>query len=116
MDAGVVAFEDVVAKVDVVVTMRDLRHQLLVSSSFSIYYSISLTFSRLELGEYQHECEEDMVVKSTNEMVPYFNAYVYLENITKIGKIDEIFGPTNLVVHPHPVSGYTNLGFKAPLE
>ncbi len=41
-----------------------------------------------------HECEGEMVVKSTNKDVPYFNAPVYLENKTKIGKVDEIFGAT----------------------
>ncbi len=39
-----------------------------------------------------------MVIKSTNEKVPYFNAPVYLQNKTQIGKVDEIFGPINNVV------------------
>jgi H/ACA ribonucleoprotein complex subunit 1 len=36
-----------------------------------------------------------MVCKLTNKMVPYFNAGTYLENKTKIGKVDEILGPVN---------------------
>ena len=50
-----------------------------------------------------HEAEGSLLCKSTNEMVgfvnehvimqiPYFNAPVYLENKTKIGKVDEILG------------------------
>ena len=30
--------------------------------------------------------------------IPYFNAGIYLENKKKIGKVDEIFGPINLVM------------------
>ena len=35
------------------------------------------------------------MIKSTNEQVPYFNAPIYLENKSQIGKIDDIFGPIN---------------------
>lgn len=42
-----------------------------------------------------HAAEGDMVCKSVNEMVPYFNAPIYLENKTQIGKVDEILGPIN---------------------
>ena len=34
----------------------------------------------------------DLVLKSTNEKVPFFNAPIYLADKTEIGKIDEIFG------------------------
>ncbi len=40
-----------------------------------------------------HPCEGDLVCKSTHEMVPYFNAPVFLENKEQIGKVDDIFGP-----------------------
>ncbi|KAK8825193.1 small nucleolar RNP protein [Blastocystis sp. ATCC 50177/Nand II] len=46
----------------------------------------------VELGFVMHEAEGDLLCKSTNEMIPYFNAPVYLENKTKIGKVDEILG------------------------
>lgn len=49
----------------------------------------------VELGEVLHPCESELVVKCTNESVPYFNAPVYLENKQQIGKVDEIFGPIN---------------------
>jgi len=51
-----------------------------------------------EMGVFIHACESDMVYKSTNEKVPKFNSFVFLENKTQIGKIDEIFGPINEVM------------------
>ena len=39
-----------------------------------------------------HSCEGDLVCKSSSEKVPYFNAPIYLENKSQIGKVDEIFG------------------------
>lgn len=35
------------------------------------------------------------MTKLTNEKVPYFNAPIYLQNKTQIGKVEEIFGPIN---------------------
>ena len=55
----------------------------------------ALTHSHAEVGTYLHACEADVVIKSTNEQVPYFNAPIYLENKSQIGKIDDIFGPIN---------------------
>lgn len=46
-----------------------------------------------ELGHVLHTCEGDLVCKCTNEKIPYFNAPVYLENKSQIGKVDDIFGP-----------------------
>jgi len=42
-----------------------------------------------------HPCEDDLVLKCTNEKIPYFNAPLYFENKQQIGKVDEIFGPIN---------------------
>ncbi len=56
------------------------------------------------LGLFMHPCEEEMICKSTHDKVPYFNAAVYLENKTQIGKVDEIFGPVNNVVRATLVS------------
>lgn len=39
-----------------------------------------------------HSCEGDLVCKSISDKVPYFNAPIYFENKSQIGKIDEIFG------------------------
>ncbi len=46
-----------------------------------------------EVGEYMHPCEGELVCRNTNEKIPYFNAPVYLENKSQIGKVDDIFGP-----------------------
>ena len=48
-----------------------------------------------------HPCEGELVCKCTNEKVPYFNAPVFLENKSQIGKVDEIFGPMNDFVSSH---------------
>ena len=56
--------------------------------------------SVVECGKVLHECESELVCKLTHSesKIPYFNAGVYLENKRKIGKVDEIFGPINLVM------------------
>lgn len=56
------------------------------------------TIACAELGTFLHPCEDEMVFRCIiPDQVPYFNAPAYLENKTKIGKVDEIFGtPTNL--------------------
>jgi len=49
----------------------------------------------MPLGTFMHASEGDMFCKSVNEKIPYFNAPVFLENKTQIGKVDEILGPIN---------------------
>lgn len=51
----------------------------------------------MPLGTFMHASEGDMFCKSVNEKIPYFNAPVFLENKTQIGKVDEILGPINEV-------------------
>jgi H/ACA ribonucleoprotein complex subunit 1 len=46
------------------------------------------------MGVFMHDAEGEMVVRSTNEKVPYFNAGIFLANKTQIGRVEEIFGPT----------------------
>ncbi|CAL5343708.1 unnamed protein product [Camellia sinensis] len=48
-----------------------------------------------EISTFLHACEGDAVTKLTNEKIPYFNAPIYLQNKTQIGKVEEIFGPIN---------------------
>mgnify|MGYP001804415518 FL=1 len=48
-----------------------------------------------------HTCEGDIVCKLIHEKVPYFNAPIYLENKTNIGKVDEIFGKVSDRVRKH---------------
>ena len=50
----------------------------------------------IEVGIVQHPCEEYLVIKNTlADKVPIFGRPVYLENKTKIGIIDDVFGPIN---------------------
>lgn len=51
----------------------------------------------LEMGEFSKTCEGDIVCRSINPKIPYFNAPIYLENKTQVGKVDEILGPFNEV-------------------
>ncbi|KAF2288204.1 hypothetical protein GH714_004979 [Hevea brasiliensis] len=48
-----------------------------------------------KVSTFLHACEGDAVTKLTNEKIPYFNAPIFLQNKTQIGKVDEIFGPIN---------------------
>ncbi|XP_044500071.1 putative H/ACA ribonucleoprotein complex subunit 1-like protein 1 [Mangifera indica] len=49
----------------------------------------------VEVSTFLHACEGDAVTKLTNEKIPFFNAPIYLQNKTQIGKVDEICGPIN---------------------
>ncbi|XP_057546164.1 putative H/ACA ribonucleoprotein complex subunit 1-like protein 1 [Amaranthus tricolor] len=49
----------------------------------------------VEISTFLHGCEGEAVTKLTNEKIPYFNAPIYLQNKTQIGKVEEIFGPIN---------------------
>ena len=42
--------------------------------------------------------EELFACTSLHEQIPYFNAPIFLENKTQIGKVEEILGPINNVV------------------
>lgn len=45
-----------------------------------------------------HAVEDEMLCSSLiSDKVPYFNAPVYLQNKSVIGKVDEILGPINEV-------------------
>lgn len=48
-----------------------------------------------EVATFVHACEGDAVTKLSQEKIPYFNAPIYLQNKTQIGKVDEIFGAIN---------------------
>ncbi|UZJ56033.1 hypothetical protein CBS101457_005353 [Exobasidium rhododendri] len=51
-----------------------------------------------EMGSVMHAVEGEMLCSSTDlQHVPYFNAPIYLENKSQIGKVDEILGPINEV-------------------
>ncbi|EIM82592.1 Gar1-domain-containing protein [Stereum hirsutum FP-91666 SS1] len=52
----------------------------------------------LEMGTFMHAVEDEMLCSSLMpDKVPYFNAPIYLQNKSVIGKVDEILGPINEV-------------------
>lgn len=40
----------------------------------------------LEMGSFMQACEGDIVCRSINVKIPYFNAPIYLENKTQVGE------------------------------
>jgi len=67
----------------------------------------------LEMGKFVHACEGEMVCESINPKIPHFNAPMYLENKTAIGKIDEVLGPINQVYFTiKPSEGIQATSFK----
>lgn len=66
------------------------------------------------MGSFAHPCEGDIVCKSLNATkVPYFNAPIYLENKSLVGKVDEILGPINDVYFTvKPSEGIVATSFK----
>jgi hypothetical protein len=67
-----------------------LIHVKFVNHVIVIYVWVSA-----EVSSFVHACEGDAVTRLTNEKIPFFNAPIYLQNKTQIGKVDEIFGPIN---------------------
>ncbi|PYH89933.1 Gar1-domain-containing protein [Aspergillus ellipticus CBS 707.79] len=66
------------------------------------------------MGTVMHACEGEMVCESINPKIPYFNAPIYLENKTPIGKVDEVLGPINQVYFTiKPQEGIVATSFKA---
>ncbi|KAJ8469008.1 hypothetical protein ONZ51_g9276 [Trametes cubensis] len=52
----------------------------------------------LEMGTFIHAVEDEMLCQSVMpDKVPYFNAPIYLQNKSVIGRVDEILGPINEV-------------------
>ncbi|KAH7085359.1 Gar1/Naf1 RNA binding region-domain-containing protein [Paraphoma chrysanthemicola] len=67
-----------------------------------------------EMGKFVHDVENEMFCESINTKIPYFNAPIYLENKTPIGKVDEILGPLNQVFFTiKPQEGIQAKSFKA---
>jgi len=60
---------------------------------------MSIGIGVVEVAVFQHACEGEAITKLTYEKIPYFNAPIYLENKTQIGKVEEIFGPINEAVN-----------------
>ncbi|KAJ5898889.1 hypothetical protein N7495_003633 [Penicillium taxi] len=68
----------------------------------------------LEMGTVLHDCEGELVCERTENLkIPYFNAPIYLENKTPIGKVDEVLGPINqLYFTVKPQDGIVATSFK----
>ncbi|KAH8127367.1 hypothetical protein ACSS6W_003022 [Trichoderma asperelloides] len=67
----------------------------------------------LEMGKFVHACEGEMVCESINPKVPHFNAQIFLENKTAVGKVDEVLGPINQVFFTiKPSEGIQAASFK----
>jgi H/ACA ribonucleoprotein complex subunit 1 len=65
------------------------------------------------MGTFMHATEGELVCRSTSTKIPYFNAPIYLENKSQIGKIDEILGPLNSVFFTvKPSDGVVATSFK----
>ncbi|KAH7325099.1 Gar1/Naf1 RNA binding region-domain-containing protein, partial [Stachybotrys elegans] len=67
----------------------------------------------IEMGKFMHACEGEMVCESINPKIPQFNAQIFLENKTAIGKVDEVLGPINQVYFTiKPTEGIQATSFK----
>ncbi|KAI1810806.1 Gar1/Naf1 RNA binding region-domain-containing protein [Poronia punctata] len=69
----------------------------------------------LEMGSFMHACEGEMVCSSVSAQnkIPQFNASIFLENKTSVGKVDEILGPINQVYFTiKPSEGIQATSFK----
>lgn len=65
------------------------------------------------MGKFVHACEGEMVCESINPKVPHFNAQIFLENKTAVGKVDEVLGPINQVFFTiKPSEGIQAASFK----
>ena len=65
------------------------------------------------MGTFVHAVENELLCTSTSPKIPYFNAPIYLENKTSIGKVDEILGPLNQVYFTvKPQEGIQATSFK----
>lgn len=66
-----------------------------------------------EMGTFMHATEGEMVCESTSTRVPQFNAQIFLENKTSVGRVDEILGPINQVYFTiKPTEGIQATSFK----
>eukprot|EP00299_Pterocystis_sp_00344_P006336 c1814_g1_i1.p1 GENE.c1814_g1_i1~~c1814_g1_i1.p1 ORF type:complete len:201 (-),score=37.49 c1814_g1_i1:66-668(-) len=70
--------------------------------------------SVIEVGKVSFTCEGELVLESTIEKIPHFNASIYRENKAQVGRLDEIFGPVRHVYFTvKPSEGIQATSFKA---
>lgn len=118
-DVGVDVMREVVeeglADVEEDLSRRALQQKFVVS--VNLFHSLPMThltrFLFTEAGVFMHAAEGEMVCRLTNPMIPYFNAGIYLLNKSKIGKVEEVFGPINKVYFTiKPDNGVNASSFK----
>ena len=69
-----------------------------MSNAVLINSALSSIIVMPEMGSFIHAVEDEMLCSSLmTDKVPYFNAPIYLQNKSVIGKVDEILGPINEV-------------------
>jgi rRNA processing protein Gar1 len=92
------AQEDFVgAEVDISETL-DLPTLFWVRAIVLSHFNAINTGALIEMGSFIHAVEDEMLCSSLMaDKVPYFNAPIYLQNKSVIGKVDEILGPINEV-------------------
>lgn len=68
----------------------------------------------VESGSFLHGCQGEMVYKMTADaQVPKFNAPIFLENKTQIGRVEEVLGPISEVYFAvKPVDGVVASSFE----
>ena len=44
-------------------------------------------------AEFTHECEGKMICSTTDGKVPLLTRQIFLQNKTKVGMVDDVFGP-----------------------
>eukprot|EP00501_MAST-03F_sp_TOSAG23-6_P000183 GSMAST32.ASY1.ANO1.186.1 assembled CDS len=70
--------------------------------------------SVVELGKFSHACEGELVFKSCNEKIPYFNSPIFLQGIQRVGTLSEIFGKLKEVFFSvKPADGVVASSWKA---
>jgi H/ACA ribonucleoprotein complex subunit 1 len=101
-------------------SFKEETPDLLVGKLLVFLYLHFITHYYVEIGSYSHSCEGEIICKLTNSKVnwfysilnsfylniytnfilhtnipqiPYFNGTIFLENKSKVGKVEEIFGP-----------------------
>jgi rRNA processing protein Gar1 len=93
-----VGVEGVVVVVDS--NSERLAHQTRYSvcTTCQVLIFMFIVQSYIEMGSFVHAVEGEMLCSSVMaDKVPYFNAPIYLQNKSVIGKVDEILGPINEV-------------------
>ena len=69
-----------------------------IAGSWLFFKTNKQTNSGTEMGSFIHAVEDEMLcLSSMADKVPYFNAPIYLQSRSVIGKVDEILGPINEV-------------------